>query len=223
MDRLKRSDLLEHLKPGHGLPVDPTTPSWRSRRTAWTMTAACTRRSDANVSPQYDAKKTEASSAPVSAFWLRQQARLPMSDQNVRSTPGDVSRTVPVWDLFVRIFHWGLVIAFFVAFFTEDDALTVHVWAGYIVGGTGPAPHRLGVCRAKACAVRRLPSSAPARSSDTSPSWSAFRAPRHLGHSPAGRRYGSIAACFPVGDRGVGVGGLCRRGRKGSARALSSR
>lgn len=44
------------------------------------------------------------------------------------------SETVPVWDPFVRVFHWLLVIAFFVAFFTEDDLMTVHSWAGYIVG-----------------------------------------------------------------------------------------
>ena len=43
--------------------------------------------------------------------------------------------TVRVWDPFVRVFHWTLVVAYFVAFFTEDDLMTVHVWAGYVVGG----------------------------------------------------------------------------------------
>ena len=44
---------------------------------------------------------------------------------------------VKVWDGFVRLFHWSLVIAFFVAYFTEpeDATLSVHVWAGYFVGG----------------------------------------------------------------------------------------
>jgi cytochrome b len=41
---------------------------------------------------------------------------------------------VRVWDPLVRIGHWLLVAAFFVAYFTEDDLLTVHVWAGYIAG-----------------------------------------------------------------------------------------
>ena len=41
---------------------------------------------------------------------------------------------VKVWDPAVRVFHWVLVIAFIVAFATEDDMMLLHVWAGYIVG-----------------------------------------------------------------------------------------
>jgi cytochrome b len=42
--------------------------------------------------------------------------------------------TIKVWDPVVRIGHWTLVLAFFVAYFTEDDFMTQHVWAGYVVG-----------------------------------------------------------------------------------------
>lgn len=38
-----------------------------------------------------------------------------------------------VWDPLVRVGHWLLVTGFFVAYFTEDEALSVHVWAGYLV------------------------------------------------------------------------------------------
>ena len=41
---------------------------------------------------------------------------------------------IKVWDPIVRIGHWTLVIAFFTAYFTEDNFLTLHVWAGYIIG-----------------------------------------------------------------------------------------
>jgi len=87
--------------------------------------------------------------------------------------------------LFVRVAHWTVAVAFFIAYFTEDDVLTLHVWAGYTVGvfvvlrilWGFVGPHH-------------------ARFSDFLYSpfkvWTylldlmAFRAKRYLGHSPAG-------------------------------------
>lgn len=40
---------------------------------------------------------------------------------------------IKVWDLFVRVFHWRLVVAFTIAYFTEDDLLDLHVATGYTV------------------------------------------------------------------------------------------
>ena len=43
------------------------------------------------------------------------------------------SSQIKVWDPLVRFFHWSLVSAFFIAYLTEDDLLTVHSWAGYLI------------------------------------------------------------------------------------------
>ncbi len=92
---------------------------------------------------------------------------------------------IKVWDLFVRVFHWMLVVGFFTAYLTEDEMLGLHVWAGYLVcslvvlrivwGVLGSAHARFRdfvygpgeVVRYLKRVVR-------------------FRAPRHMGHNPAG-------------------------------------
>lgn len=38
---------------------------------------------------------------------------------------------VKVWDIAVRVFHWSLVVMFFVAYFSGDDEDVLHVYAGY--------------------------------------------------------------------------------------------
>ena len=94
-------------------------------------------------------------------------------------------RGVRVWDAFIRVAHWLLVVAFFTAYLTEDDLLTAHVWAGYLVGSVvvlrviwgfvGPEYARFGnFAYGPAKVIRYL--SALLRG----------RAERYLGHSPAG-------------------------------------
>ncbi len=42
---------------------------------------------------------------------------------------------IRVWDLFIRVFHWGLALLFLAAYVTEEDILVIHVWAGYLILG----------------------------------------------------------------------------------------
>ena len=42
---------------------------------------------------------------------------------------------VKVWDIFVRLFHWSLVLFFTLAWLTaEGDLETLHAWFGYAIG-----------------------------------------------------------------------------------------
>lgn len=41
---------------------------------------------------------------------------------------------IKVWDPFVRLFHWTLVLSFAVAWFSAKSWSDLHVWAGYAAG-----------------------------------------------------------------------------------------
>lgn len=105
---------------------------------------------------------------------------------------------VIVWDPLVRLFHWTLVAAFCVAHFTQGEPFEalqdrmdgewlqiVHAWAGYTIAGlllfrliwgfAGPRHARFGD-------FVRGPGATFAYVKEVL----TLRAPRHLGHNPAG-------------------------------------
>ncbi|OOY59464.1 cytochrome b/b6 domain-containing protein [Solemya velum gill symbiont] len=95
------------------------------------------------------------------------------------------SSSVRVWDPFVRIFHWGLVLSFLLAYVTEEDILPIHTLAGYVV--TGLLSLRIiwgfiGTHYAKFSEFIYSPSTIYQFLVETGK----FRAPRYLGHNPAG-------------------------------------
>ncbi|WOJ90340.1 cytochrome b/b6 domain-containing protein [Methylocapsa polymorpha] len=106
----------------------------------------------------------------------------------VRETPSTTS-AVAVWDPVVRFGHWALVLAFAIAYFSaeeeKDGPDALHVWSGYVVAGivilrvlwgfVGSQHARFSdFVRPPADALRYLGGLARGR------------APRYLGHSPAG-------------------------------------
>jgi len=92
---------------------------------------------------------------------------------------------IKVWDRFVRIFHWSLVTLFLVAFLSEDASETIHIWAGY--GMAGLIVTRLlwgfiGTQHARFSDFIKP----PGQVMDYLRSLPTGRAPRYLGHNPAG-------------------------------------
>lgn len=53
------------------------------------------------------------------------------TDQNSAAGGTSPPATVPVWDVFVRAFHWSLVISFAFAWITADEWDRLHEWSGY--------------------------------------------------------------------------------------------
>ena len=93
--------------------------------------------------------------------------------------------TTPVWDPLIRLFHWSLVGACLLAYFTQEENYQLHLVSGYTVlglvcfrlvwGFVGPVHARFGDFLVSPTTVfgylRDLPTG---------------RARRYLGHNPAG-------------------------------------
>ncbi len=124
---------------------------------------------------------------------------------------------VRVWDPFVRLFHWSLVSGFLVAYFTEDDFLSLHTWAGYAVlalicvrlvwGLIGPRYARWSdFVRGPRATLAYLSDAVHAR------------AERHLGHNPAG---GAMIVALLICVAATSVSGVALLGSEEMAGPLA--
>jgi len=92
-----------------------------------------------------------------------------------------------VWDAFVRIFHWSLVVAFSVAFYyreSEWDRL-IHVYAGYTVAGLIAARIVWGFMKTGYASFRAFPLN-PLLAIRYLWLTAQGRSRRYIGHNPAG-------------------------------------
>lgn len=92
---------------------------------------------------------------------------------------------VRVWDPLVRIGHWLLVVAFATAFVTQGDPEIVHTWAGYVIVAYVIVRLIWGFVGSSTARFSAFVTS-PARAARYLMDLLRGRAPRYLGHSPAG-------------------------------------
>lgn len=93
--------------------------------------------------------------------------------------------TVRVWDPFVRVFHWSLVVLFIVAFMTGDEVERVHVAVGYTIAGLVAARIVWGFMGTRYARFSNFVRP-PAETLGYMRKVVQGSAPRYLGHNPAG-------------------------------------
>ena len=58
-----------------------------------------------------------------------------MTDAGMTHIGAPAQATIRVWDPVVRLFHWGLVASFAIAWISADEWQDLHEVAGYVAGG----------------------------------------------------------------------------------------
>lgn len=94
-------------------------------------------------------------------------------------------RTIKVWDPLVRLFHWGLVVSYAVAWLTADLWDDMHEWAGYMAAGLIAFRLVWGFIGPKYARFTQFVRS-PARVVRYLGSILRGRKVRYIGHNPAG-------------------------------------
>lgn len=108
-----------------------------------------------------------------------------VSNETIGAGGATPSATIKVWDPFVRVFHWSLAASFLVAYATGDEIESVHIAAGYTIAGLVAARlvwGFIGSRYARFSGFVSAPSEVLAYLRDAA----LLRAPRYIGHNPAG-------------------------------------
>ena len=92
--------------------------------------------------------------------------------------------TIRVWDPLVRLFHWSLVLSFFLAYLSEDDWLRLHLLAGYSVACLVSFRLIWGVIGTRYARFTRF-IKRPSVVIDYMKRMLQLRVPHYLGHNPA--------------------------------------
>ncbi|QIK36660.1 cytochrome B [Caldichromatium japonicum] len=131
--------------------------------------------------------------------------------------PDPLATPIRVWDPMVRAFHWSLVAAFATTYLVEDEILNLHVWAGYLVLaliGVRVVWGLIGTRYARFSDFVRGPRSILEYLHGILQG----KAPRYLGHNPAG---GAMILLLLVSLTATGLSGLALYGAEEFAGPLA--
>ncbi len=125
---------------------------------------------------------------------------------------------VKVWDPLIRFFHWSLVLSFIIAYFSEDDFMTLHVYAGYYILGLIAIRVIWGFIGTQHARFTDFVKS-PSQIKSYIKSIFSFHPRRYLGHNPAG---GAMVIALMISITLTGVLGLVLYGIEEAAGPLSN-
>ncbi|HAL37388.1 MAG TPA: cytochrome B [Polaromonas sp.] len=94
-------------------------------------------------------------------------------------------KTIRVWDVFVRVFHWSIALCIGIAWLSSDNADTLHTTVGYISGGLVICRLIWGVIGSKYARFSQFVCS-PGIVIGYLRAIFSHREARYLGHNPAG-------------------------------------
>lgn len=125
----------------------------------------------------------------------------PAASLKARAIPAPVIR---VWDPFVRIFHWSLVGLFVLAFATGDEMEWLHLAAGYAIAALVLLRLIWGFVGSKHARFSDFVRT-PHEMTAYARSVIRLRAPRYLGHNPAGGVMIIALLAMLIGISGTGL------------------